>query len=165
MHLPGTLPLRRPEAAEPTPPRSPQRQPEGGDPAPLPPHNPAGTHGLSSAFLAPRPLSSCGKTTLSGTARPGRAAAYCNPHRPHLTVSTAMKVAVRSASTMEGHSSVKLSLCTSTTGTCPRAMAAAPPRAAPGLPRRGCPAPARFRRSPRSAPSPALTACGGGLGI
>lgn len=97
-------------------------------------------------------------------ARPRRRSPPPPPGLPRLTVSTATKVAVRSASTMEGHSSVKLSFCTSTTGTRHRAMAAAAataaaPRRSRGLCRRGCPPAARSPRSlfpphaPRSLPA------------
>lgn len=41
----------------------------------------------------------------------------CPPHSPTLTVSTATKLAVFMASRRDGHISLKLSLCTSTTGT------------------------------------------------
>lgn len=87
------------------------------------------------------------------------------PPPPGLTVSTATKVAERSASTMEGHSSARLSLCTSTTGTRAGPAMAAPAR---GLRRPACPPPAcrgpptpcplRAQRRPPSRPARLLPA-------
>ena len=77
------------------------------------------TYWFSKHFLSPSPLSSYGsvKGELLRSAVPALLTTTCSPSSLALTVSTATKLAVFMARRRDGHISLKLSLCTSTTGT------------------------------------------------